>query len=226
MMIPMNPGAMTPLAAFVAGLVTSAHCAGMCGPLTCAAFGRSRSAWTPLTYHLARLVSYSVAGGALALAGQHAAALLSSTPARLLPWAFAAIFLAFAFRLEKWVPQPKGLPRLLFRFRLATMRPGSVAAVLGFATPLLPCGPLYLILGVSLLAGTFLSGALLMASFAMGTIPLLLLLQTQFARLPFSAIGIQRTRQCLAFISAVLLIWRAVAGGGGLAVPMLCPACH
>lgn len=221
-----NPSTMTPLVAFVAGLVTSVHCTGMCGPLTCAAFGRSRTVWTPLTYQLARLVSYSLAGGALGLAGQHAAALFSSTPARLLPWAFAALFLSFAFGLEKWIPQPKALPRLLFRFRLATMKPGAIATVLGFATPLLPCGPLYLVLGMALLSGSFASGALLMASFAMGTIPLLLLLQTQFARLPFSATSIQRTRQGLAFISAVLLIWRAVAGSGGLAISMHCPACH
>ena len=215
----------TPFAAFVAGLITSVHCTGMCGPLTCAAFGRTRTALPPLVYQLARLASYSLAGGLLGMAGQRAADLFSTAPARALPWAFALLFLAFAFRVEKWIPQPKVLAGLLLRFRLAAMRPSLVAVVLGFFTPLLPCGPLYLVLGVALLAGSFSAGALLMAAFALGTVPLLLLLQTQFTRLPFSPVTLQRLRQGLAFLSAALLVWRAVAGADGLAAPMHCPAC-
>lgn len=216
----------TPLAAFVAGVIASVHCTGMCGPLTCAAFGRSRTAWTPATYQLARLVSYSAAGGILGFAGNRAASLFSSTPARLLPWAFAVLFLMAAFRLEKWIPQPKALSRLLFRLHLGSMRPGTVAALLGFLTPLLPCSPLYLVLGVTLLSGSLGNGALLMASFAAGTIPFYFLAQTQFARLPLSANSFQITRRVLAFVAALLLISRAVAGSGGLAVPIQCPLCH
>ena len=216
----------TPFTAFVAGLVTSVHCTAMCGPLTCAAFGRARTVWAPLVYHGLRTASYCLAGGALGMAGWRAAALFSATPARVLPWAFALLFLAFAFGLEKWIPQPKAVSALLFRFRLATMRPGAVAAVLGFFTPLLPCGPLYLVLGVAVLAGSFQAGALLMAGFALGTVPIPFLLQTQFARLPFSPTALQRIRQGLALISAALLVWRAVAGANGLSAPMHCPACH
>jgi sulfite exporter TauE/SafE len=213
----------TPLAAFVAGVVTSLHCTGMCGPLTCAAFGRSRSALTPAAYQLARFLSYSAAGGVFGFFGKRAASLFSSTPAQVLPWAFAALFLIFAFRLEKRIPQPKALASLLFRFRLAAMRPGTVAVLLGFLTPLLPCGPLYLVLGVTLLAGSFWNGALLMASFALGTIPLYFLVQSQFARLPLSPNGLQFARQALAFIAALLLISRALAGSGGLGTPVHCP---
>ena len=216
----------TPFAAFIAGLITSIHCTGMCGPLTCAAFGRTGTAWTPFAYQAARVTSYTLAGGLLGLMGERAAALFSTTPARLLPWAFALLFLAFAFGLEKRIPQPKAVSALLFRFRLASMRPGAIAVVLGFFTPLLPCGPLYLVLGVALLAGSFLGGATLMASFAAGTVPLLLVVQTQFARVPFSPLALQRTRQSLAFISAALLVWRAIAGADGLSAPMHCPACH
>ena len=172
------------------------------------------------------MASYALAGGLLALAGDRAAALFSTAPARVLPWALAILFLAFAFRVEKWIPQSKAFAALLLRFRLTSMRPGVVATLLGFFTPLLPCGPLYLMLGVALLAGSFAEGALLMTAFAVGTVPLLLLLQTQFTRLPFSPVTLQRVRQGLALISAALLMWRAVAGAEGLAAPMHCPACH
>lgn len=198
----------------------------MCGPLTCAAFGRARTVWVPSLYHVTRTLSYALAGGLLGLAGRRAAALFSAAPTRALPWAFALLFLAFAFRLDKWLPQPRALSAFLFRFRLATMRPGAVAAVLGCFTPLLPCGPLYLILGIAVLAGSFGAGALMMLAFALGTAPLPLLLQTQFARLPFSPATLERIRQGLALVSAALLVWRAAAGAGGLSAPMHCPACH
>ena len=215
-----------PLAALVAGLFTSVHCVGMCGPLTCAAFGRTRSVVPPVIYQTARIAAYGLAGGFIAAMGRTASGFFSTAPARFLPWAFAALFVAFAFGLEKRIPQPKAVARLLFRFRLAAMRPGAVAALLGFFTPLLPCGPLYLVLCATLLAGSFGEGALLMAAFGLGTVPLLFVLQTQFARLPFSAPTLQRVRQGLALVSAGLLVWRAVAGAGGLGAPMPCPACN
>jgi sulfite exporter TauE/SafE len=57
------------------------------------------------------------------------------------------------------------------------------AAALGFATPLLPCGPLYFILAAALLAGSALRGAEFMLAFGLGTVPLLWLAQSQFHRL-------------------------------------------
>ena len=53
----------SPAAAFVAGLVTSLHCAGMCGPLACALMpvrGDAADAQTvSTTYHVTRLASYA-----------------------------------------------------------------------------------------------------------------------------------------------------------------------
>lgn len=212
----------SPATAFVAGLVTSVHCAGMCGPLACAVFGRSGALSTPAAYHISRALAYSLVGGLLASAGWRATELLSSSPARLLPWAFAILFLAFAFGLEKKLPQPKALSRLLLRLRIATLKPGLLATTLGTMTPMLPCGPLYLAFGVALFAGSFAAGALLMASFALGTIPLPFLLHVQFNRIPFSALWLRRVQRALAFVSALLLMWRAIAGSAGIGFPMLC----
>lgn len=61
----------SPAAAFVAGLVTSLHCAGMCGPLACTlkpAPGDRRDAATIATvYQLSRLVGYAALGGLVRL---------------------------------------------------------------------------------------------------------------------------------------------------------------
>src|SRR5690606_13450757 len=60
--------ASTPAAALVAGLVTSLHCAGMCGPLAClvaptrgaAAAGSAPTA--SVVYHVSRLAGYTLLG--------------------------------------------------------------------------------------------------------------------------------------------------------------------
>lgn len=214
----------TPLAALIAGAIASIHCTGMCGPLTCAAFG-NRGGWRAMVgYQFSRLLAYSLVGGVLGAVGGQAAAIFSSSTVRVLPWAFAILFLLFAFRLEKRIPQPRFLARWFFRWRLAAMKPTAFGAALGFLTPLIPCGPLYLVFGVALMAGSFVNGAVMMASFAAGTIPLFFLVQTQFARLPVSPRLFQRVQQGLALISALLLIWRGVNGGGGLEAPFSC--CH
>src|SRR5687767_12525607 len=60
----------SPAAALVAGLVTSLHCAAMCGPLSCALMpgrgDRSDPTTVSTVYHLSRLAGYAMLG---ALAG-------------------------------------------------------------------------------------------------------------------------------------------------------------
>jgi sulfite exporter TauE/SafE len=209
----------TPLAAFVAGLITSIHCAGMCGPLPCALFGRC-SQGALGGYQLARVVSYAGLGGLLGLAGSGTAGLFRAEPARALPWLLAAVFLCIALGLEKRVPQPRFIAAFFSMFR---RRGGPVA--LSLATPFLPCGPLYLMFGVALVSGSFIHGAALLGAFAFGTLPLLWLAQSQLIRLQtlLPPAAMLWTRKSLALISAALLVWRAVANGGlGLAHA----ACH
>jgi sulfite exporter TauE/SafE len=187
----------TPVAAFAVGLATSLHCTAMCGPLACAMRVR------PAEYHLSRILSYSLAGGLAGAIGEAAVSLFKGDAARLLPWALAAVLLAMAFGLEKRLPQPRFLSAFLFRARLNRS--------LGLLTPLLPCGPLWLMLGAAALTGSWWSGALHMLCFAAGTAPLPWLLQTQAARLQnrFSPFFLRWTQQGVALLSAGVLIWRA-----------------
>jgi len=187
----------TPIAALVAGLATSLHCSAMCGPLVCALKVR------PLEYHLSRLVSYTAAGALCGAIGQSVAGALQGETARLVPWTFAVVFIVLGLGLEKRLPQPRFVAALLFRARLNR--------TLGWLTPLLPCGPLWLMLGVAAMTSSWWSGALHMTCFSLGTIPLPFLLQAQARRIqgaisPRAASWAQRT---LAFVSAGLLVWRA-----------------
>lgn len=191
----------TPLAAFAAGLATSLHCAAMCGPLACAVRAE------PVRYHASRFVAYVLAGLLAGALGQGTLGLLHSTPLRLAPWAMVVVLLGLALGLEKRLPAPKWLTRLLLRARLRHS--------LGFLTPLLPCGPLWLMLGVAAVSASAVRGALLLGCFVAGTIPLYALLQSSVLRLQgrLSPVWLWRGQRALAFLAAGLLVWRVSLPG-------------
>jgi uncharacterized protein len=193
----MDASILTPTAAFAAGLATSLHCAAMCGPLACALRVK------PLEYHAGRLLSYTLAGALCGAAGQGVVTFFKGDTSHVLPWCLAAVLLLLGLGLEKRLPQPRFLSAWLLRAR--------IHRTLGIFTPLLPCGPLWLMLGAAAVTGAWESGALLMAAFVAGTVPLPLLLQSQAARLQrrISPNLMRYTQQGIALVSAALLVWRA-----------------
>lgn len=228
----MDPGSVsTPATAFVFGLLTGIHCCGMCGPLTCAAFGK-QGAGGVLTalasYHATRLLSYALIGGLLGIVGQSVAGLFSGSVTHLLPWAFAAVFLLIGLGLEKRLPVPKAFSAIFARLRLTAGGGAGMAGAIGLATPFLPCGPLYMVFGVALFAGSFLGGAGLMAAFALGTVPVFGLFQSQVLRLQgrFSPRVMGWIRQGFALVAAVLLAMRAAADMAVGTAGGSCPMCH
>ena len=188
----------TPLAAFIAGLATSLHCAAMCGPLACAVRCK------PLNYHGTRLASYTAAGALLGGAGWTVRGYFDGHAAHWVPWLLAGVLVMIAFGLDKRIPQPRFVQRILLRAKLSQ--------TLGWLTPLLPCGPLWLMYGVAILTGSAVTGAVLLGSFALGTIPLFLLLQAGIWKLQQRgrAVWLPRTQQFFALGAAALLVWRAM----------------
>ncbi|MDR3401097.1 MAG: sulfite exporter TauE/SafE family protein [Chthoniobacter sp.] len=225
----------TPFAAFLAGMVTSVHCAAMCGPLGCALLGTktaSPAEWrhAVFCYHAARAVSYASVGALLGGIGMSAGGLFHAPVSRALPWAMASFFVIIALGWERKIPRLAIVNRWLFRLNLRTtsLSRHQAAALLGAATPFLPCGPLYLAFGVSLVSGSWFGGAAIMISFALGTIPL-------FAFAQIGALRWQRqfspqtqlwTRRVLALGSAALISGRAVFHDGSLLTPIKCLLCH
>lgn len=226
----------TPLAGFIAGLVTSIHCLGMCGPLACAILPRrDGAAVSPqgsiALYHGSRIASYTLVGILAGALGGTIGNLFSVGFARALPWAFVALFVIFLFGWEKRIPKIPGLSALYFRLRLKASRtkPPVLALMLGTFTPFLPCAPLYLLFGVSILTGSALAGGQMMAAFALGTLGPMWLLQSQFIRWQarLSPITMRRIQQGLALVSIFLITWRALSTGeastDGLPTAACCP---
>ena len=203
-----------PLAALVAGLITSIHCAGMCGPLACAACTKSQgsgSAPAALVYHGTRILSYGVLGLLAGSIGRAVSDVLLGGGTRWLTWAFVAFFVIVATGLDKrlripvagaWMANALGGQDAVF----------ARAAMLGTLTPFIPCGPLYLMLAASALAGSAWAGAAVMAAFAVGTVPLILGIQSQLFRMGarISPVGLERLRRALAAASVAVLIYRGL----------------
>src|SRR5690606_31858572 len=102
------PTLQTPLAGFAAGLVTSIHCVGMCGPLACALLPRNDTGTTAgsrqkaiAVYHFSRLFSYTGIGAIAGAAGWAVEGIFSIGLTKLFPWIFAGVFLLFLFGWEK-----------------------------------------------------------------------------------------------------------------------------
>jgi uncharacterized protein len=216
-------GISTPAAAFVAGLVTSLHCAGMCGPLACMLAPAKDDRADPFTvatvYHGARLTGYTLLGALAGGLGRLPFDLAGGSAVSVLPWVLVAFFLVVGFRLEKRLPRLAVLTR--FQWKLQNALRGRsrlrVAAVMGAATPILPCGPLYFLIAISAFAGSAVRGAEFMLAFGLGTAPLLWLVQANYGRLrmKLTPAVLGRLQAGLALVTAMVLTWRLSAGDGG-----------
>lgn len=199
----------TVISAFVVGLLGSVHCLGMCGgivgALTLGLHEDIRRFPTRLfpyliAYNTGRIASYAVAGALLGLAGGQALTLLPPATARLVAAILSGGFMiALGLYLAGWWPGLTALERLggkLWRHiepigrRFLPVDSPVKAGLLGLVWGWLPCGMVYAVLMWSLTAASAAHGALLMAAFGLGTLPMLLAMGaaadglTKFVRLP------------------------------------------
>lgn len=175
------------LAGLMAGLLGSGHCAGMCGPIALA-IGTSRRALA--AYSFGRLVSYAGVGAAFGglmgglLGGfsdtmSEAArprlwlsvAALAATSASLL-WAGARAWRGRALPFS-WRPLEKARSAAWHGLRAGRLPKASAAFFGGMMSAFLPCGHLYAFAAAAAASGGAVSGALLMASFWLGTLPMM-----------------------------------------------------
>lgn len=209
-------------AAFAVGVLGGVHCLGMCGGIVGAisvSHAPSASAAWPrlLAYNLGRMSSYVVAG---ALAGLLGAALLGALPQgqRLLELLAAVFLILLGLYLGGWWPILARLERVGGRVwrrieplgrRFIPVRHSGQAFFVGGLWGWLPCGLVYSVLVWSLAAGSAANGALLMAAFALGTLPNLMLMGLFAARLA-RFVRHERVRQGAGALLVAYGLWRIV----------------
>ena len=212
----------TLLAAFAVGVLGGVHCLGMCGGIVGAisvSHAQSASpAWPRLlAYNLGRMSSYVIAG---AVAGLVGAALLGALPQgqRLLELLAAVFLILLGLYLGGWWPILARLERVGGRFwrqieplgrRFIPVRHAGQAFVVGGLWGWLPCGLVYSVLVWTLASGSAANGALLMAAFALGTLPNLMLMGLFAARLA-RFVRDERVRQGAGGLLIAYGVWRIV----------------
>ncbi|MDP0489838.1 MAG: sulfite exporter TauE/SafE family protein [Verrucomicrobiota bacterium JB023] len=203
-------------AALIAGLVTSVHCVGMCGPIACTVSSMKGNETSRLlgatTYHLGRLLSYGSIGALCGLVGEQPLKWIFNSPAVILPWFLVAVFVVTALGLWKQLPKPAFLNRLFAQARMRAFKLSATHGgfLLGLATPILPCGPLYLLFAACLLTGDPLRGAEFALAFGLGTVPLLWIAQqslTQIKKL-IPATTFTHLQRGLALVAAGIMLFR------------------
>ena len=208
-------------AAFLIGLASSPHCALMCGPLGCAVLtaGRPRSATLTgmSVYQGTRLTAYAVVGALSGGIGTVTERAFSWPASRALPWVLVALLIMFALRLDRWLPKPLWLSRWHSKIMSWARRTPTplLGVLLGAATPLLPCGPLYVLFTVCLFAGSAVRGATLALAFGLGTLPLLWFAQTSLAfwQVHLSPVRLRWAQSVVALGAAGIVAWRALSAG-------------
>ncbi|MCB1060622.1 MAG: sulfite exporter TauE/SafE family protein [Calditrichaeota bacterium] len=213
----MNSFAVDIVPAFVVGLLSSAHCIGMCGPL--ATLGcRSKmtgGAWAPLGFSLGKLVSYSLLG--LAAASLGAIFMDQTGLQKATAWVsiVGGVLMIVALILAYVLPTSGGfLAKISVAMSKRALRWGKLMSPgLGLAAAFLPCGVLYAMVARSAAASTPVNGMLIMQAFGIGTMPALLGLGALIKRIParFSRYG-NVAASALIAITAIVLLWRGMAG--------------
>lgn len=170
-----------------ASLLGSPHCAAMCGGFVCFFSGQEGarpSATTHAVYHAGRLLAYMLLGLAAGMAGagfdlagrmagfQRPAAVAAGI--LLILWGGAGLAAAAGIG-RRATAAPAGFRLLLTRViaALADKPPVVRALAIGLLTALLPCGWLYVFVATAAGTGSAPAGALVMAAFWAGTVPVL-----------------------------------------------------
>ncbi len=169
--------------AFLVGIIGSAHCAGMCGPIALALPLRGDN-WTArafggILYNTGRVITYVLLGAIFGLLGQSLRMggfqQWSSIIIGILMIAFVVAPLMF-----KKMPSMNNVfsgysHRLLGSFRKLFQR-GSHSSLftIGLLNGILPCGLVYVAIAGALNTGSVVYGMMYMALFGAGTIPVML----------------------------------------------------
>jgi sulfite exporter TauE/SafE/copper chaperone CopZ len=174
-------GEISPVTSFIIGLIASvSSCLAIVGGLVLSLSAKISQdnvsdTKTFTLFHAGRLVSFAILGGVLGAIGSAIGINFTFTAILGILASLAMLLLGLnligIFEKNK-IALPSGLFNFFRRIEHKTFTP----LVLGFATFFLPCGFTQSMQVQALSSGSFMSGLIIMLAFALGTLPMLLLL--------------------------------------------------
>ena len=179
--------------AFMAGVLGSGHCLGMCGALVSGYFmkaGPSRSYLPYFFYQFARIFVYTMVGFAAAALGF---VLVSSgvfgKVQSILQMFIGSVVIILALGILGWIPfqgSVRLLPMNVLRKGYAESRtkgPLLGATIAGLMNGLMPCPLTFAMAVKATSATTIMEGGLLMLTFGAGTLPTMLFISVAFGKM-------------------------------------------
>lgn len=214
--------------AFLFGLLGSFHCVGMCGPI---AFmlpidrsSRTKSILQTSLYHVGRVFSYAMIGAIFGMLGKGFYFFGMQQQLSIV----VGVLMILSVLLPK-VFQKMSIARPIIKFtnsvknnlgKSLKKKETSTFFTIGFLNGLLPCGLVYMAIFGALTSTTFYEGALYMALFGLGTIPLM----TAVVLLGniTSVVNKRRIQQLIPIVVIVIGVL-FVMRGLGLGIPYVSP---
>lgn len=209
----LDPAVLT--TAFLAGLLGSGHCFGMCGGIAAGlgAMSRGRALAPALQFNLARLFSYAVLGliAATVLSGVSGLMPIARWLRLLTAVMILLIGLKFLFNFRGIEFIERGGAGLWKKIMPFAMKAGNRQdwigrILLGISWGFIPCGLVYSILMTAASTANPVSGALTMLAFGAGTLPAMLGL-TAAAPALSSFLEDRTVRRVIGFALVVLALW-------------------
>ncbi len=217
------------ISGLTAGLAGSLHCAGMCGPLSLAlpihSLSPGRKLISLLLYQTGRLITYSILGLLVALAGR-----MVYTGGFQRWFSIGAgsliLILALGYFLQKelirfgWLSRfYGGLQSVIGKILKSKSGPAGFL-LMGLANGLLPCGMVYIALLVSVSFAASFQSVAFMAFFGLGTFPMMMMIAYAGHLLkPSFRSAMRQAFPIMVTLMGILLILR----GLNLGIPFLSP---
>ena len=210
--------------AFILGLMGSFHCIAMCGPLMLAMPGMGkgdrRRIWLAnLLYQLGRIATYGFLGLLFASVGRGVVIAGWQKGFTILVAASLLLMALFSWKLEVFLQRQPSFQRYSMWLQQAIGRQFRRSGLqsyflVGMLNGLLPCGLVYAAIAGAVTSPSPIEGALFMAVFGAGTLPLLFGLGVSGHLVPLSVRSRLRKLMPLGFLLlAVMLFLRGVNAG-------------
>lgn len=214
-------------AGLVMGMIGSLHCVGMCGPIALSLPVVSNSPIAPYAgtflYNIGRVICYALIGLLMGMIGK-AFHLVGFQQ-----WLSLTIGLALLIYIvipaktkNEWGKMQSFMQPLRSKMSvLFQTKSYRSLFLIGFLNGLLPCGLVYVAMAGALAYASALESSMFMASFGLGTLPMMWLVAFTGAKLKWSfRTQIRKAYPFVIAVMAVLLIIR----GLGLGIPYLSPS--
>ncbi len=201
---------------FIAGLLTSIHCVGMCGGIMLSQTVNNESdnklqAMMPaLYYNAGRVISYTVLGGIIGAVGSvFSLSFKSKAAVQIIAALFMIVMGLNMFGFSFFRKLQIKLPHSFCKFKNKSSSPFIVGLLNGF----MPCGPLQTMQIFALGTGSPVKGALSMLMFSLGTVPLML----TFGALS-GLLSKGYTKRLLKLSGVMIIVLGIIMGNRGLSI--------